>query len=59
MPYMNVFLEKLSRTHPEDHILLILDNAAWHLSSTMVVLGSIELYPLLPYTPGLNPVQRI
>lgn len=64
MPYantdcMNVFLSELSKTYPEDHILLILDNAAWHCSSTLVIPGNIELYPLLPYTPELNPIEMI
>ncbi len=35
MPYtntqcMNLFLRELSRQYPEDYILLIVDNAAWH-----------------------------
>ena len=64
MPYantdcMNVFLDELSGAYPDDHILLLLDNAAWHCSSTMVVPGNIELYPLLPYTPELNPIEMI
>jgi putative transposase len=64
MPYantdcMNVFLEELSKAYPDDYILLILDNAAWHHSSTLVLPGNIELFPLLPYTPELNPVEMI
>ena len=39
--------------------MLLLDNAAWHRSSTMVVPGRIELFPLLPYTPELNPIEMI
>lgn len=56
---MNVFPDELSGAYPDDHILLLLDNAAWHCSSTMVVPGNIELYPLLPYTPELNPIEMI
>ena len=64
MPYantdcMNVFLEELSKDYPDDYILLVLDNAAWHHSSTLVVPGNIELFPLLPYTPELNPIEMI
>ena len=64
MPYtntdcMNVFLEELSKAYPDDYILLLLDNAAWHRSSTMVVPDRIELFPLLPYTPELNPIEMI
>lgn len=64
MPYantdcMNVFLEELSKAYPDDYILLLLDNAAWHRSSTMVIPDRIELFPLLPYTPELNPIEMI
>jgi len=64
MPYantdcMNVFLKELSNTYPDEHILLLLDNAAWHRSTTMEVPGNIELCPLLPYTPELNPIEMI
>lgn len=56
---MNVFLAELSKAYPDDYILLLLDNAAWHRSSAMVVPDHIELYPLLPYTPELNPIEMI
>ena len=64
MPYantdcMNMFLEELSSAYPEDHILLLLDNAAWHRASSMVVPCNIELYPLLPYTPEMNPIEML
>lgn len=64
MPYtntecMNVFLNELSEQYAHDHILLIIDNAAWHRSSSLIVPDNIELYPLLPYTPELNPIEQI
>ena len=64
MPYtntdcMNVFLDELSKAYPDDYILLLLDNAAWHRSSAMIVPERIELFPLLPYTPELNPIEMI
>lgn len=64
MPYantvcMNVFLQKLSEAYPDDEILLVVDNAGWHHSSTLQIPSNIELYPLLPYTPELNPIEMI
>ncbi len=56
---INVFLEELSRKYPDDYILLVLDNAAWHHSGALVVPENIRLYPLLPYTPELNPIEMI
>ena len=64
MPYtntecMNVFLRELSAVYPDDAIFLIVDNAAWHHSKTLIIPPNIELFPLLPYTPELNPIEMI
>lgn len=56
---MNLFLDELSRFFQNDHILLVLDNAGWHTSQALVVPDNIELYPLLPYTPELNPIEQL
>ena len=64
MPYtntecMNIFLRELSKQFSTEYILLIVDNAAWHRSKGLAVPDNIELYPLLPYTPELNPIEPI
>jgi len=64
MPYtntvcMNVFLRELSRQYPNDYILLVMDNAAWHTAKALEVPSNIELFPSLPYTPELNPIEMI
>ena len=56
---MNVFLRELSKAYSGENIFLIVDNAAWHHSHTLAVPDNIELYPLLPYTPELNPIEMI
>jgi len=56
---MNIFLETLSQTYPNDYILLVADNAGWHKSKTLVMPKNIEIFPLLPYTPELNPIEMI
>ena len=56
---MNVFLEELSQEYSEDYILLVADNASWHRSKGLVIPKNIEIYPLLPYTPELNPIEQI
>jgi transposase len=56
---MNVFLRELSRAYPNDYILMIVDNAAWHSSGTLQIPENIQLYPLLPYTPELNPIEML
>ena len=56
---MNVFLSELSKAYPERYILLVVDNAAWHHAKALLVPDNIELFPLLPYTPELNPIEMI
>ena len=64
MPYantlcMNVFLVELAKAYPDKYILLLVDNAAWHHSKSLQLPDNIELFPLLPYTPELNPIEMI
>lgn len=56
---MNMFLQEISQTYPNDYILLVADNAAWHRSNSLIVPKNIEIFPLLPYTPELNPIEMI
>ncbi|VJJ26733.1 transposase family protein [Streptococcus pneumoniae] len=34
---MNSFLEELSQAYPDDYLLLVMDNAIWHKSSTLKI----------------------
>jgi transposase len=56
---MSVFLEEVSRRFPDEHILMILDQAAWHTAAALRIPGNMELFPLLPHSPELNPVEQI
>ena len=56
---MNVFLEELSKTYSEDHILLVCDGAGWHRSKGLKVPRNITLLRIPPYTPEMNPIEQI
>ena len=57
---MNLFLAEVSKQYPDDYILMVADNAAWHTKSKgLIVPENIEIFPLLPYTPELNPIEMI
>lgn len=56
---MNIFLSEVSRRYPNDYILMVADNAAWHKSKGLIIPENIEIFPLLPYTPELNPIEMI
>jgi len=57
--HMNLFLQELSKAYPDDYILLCVDNAGWHRSSFLEIPDNIELFPLLAYTPEMNPIEQI
>ena len=41
------------------HVVLVLDRAGWHTSPKLKVPSNITLLPLPPYSPELNPVERL
>ena len=57
---MNVHLRHLSEElGPDRHAVLILDGAGWHTGNEVQVPPNITLLLLPPYSPELNPVERV
>ena len=57
---MNHQLAEISSQVAADaHAVVILDRAGWHRSRGLVVPGNITLLELPPYSPELNPVERV
>jgi DDE superfamily endonuclease len=57
---MNHHLSEIgSQVAADAHAVVILDRAGWHRSQGLVVPGNITLLELPPYSPELNPVERI
>jgi transposase len=44
---------------PDRHVVLVLDQAGWHVAKALKVPKNITLLHLPPYSPELNPVERI
>lgn len=65
MPYVNTgamqeFLDRFAATIGDDeHVAMVLDQAGWHGSRALRVPSNITLIPLPPYSPELNPVERV
>ena len=56
----NVFLGMMSAAlEPGVHAVLVWDNAGFHTSRSLVVPANITLLALPPYSPELNPVERL
>jgi putative transposase len=57
---MQVFLDHLAAGRPPDvHLVLVLDGAGWHQSHALKVPVHITLLIQPPYSPELNPVERV
>jgi hypothetical protein len=64
MPYLNsdcfqVFLNELSLCYIEYFIMLLLDNSSTHKAKKLVIPDNIVLLFLPPYSPEINPIERL
>ena len=58
--YMNCHLEFISQeAGPNTHVVLVLDQAGWHMAKDLKIPSNITLLHLPPYSPELNGVERI
>ncbi len=56
---MNLYLDGLARAYPEAQILIIWDQAGWHGSRDLELPPNIRCEALPPYSPELNPTERL
>jgi transposase len=57
---MSLHLAEIAQeVSPGAHAVLILDQAGWHMSKSLVVPQNITLIPLPPKCPELNPVENV
>ncbi len=56
---MSLFLREFASGHTGERVVIILDQAGWHRSKELKVPENIELIHLPPYSPELNPVERL
>jgi hypothetical protein len=57
---MNEFLIGLSAAiELHRHVVLFVDGASWHSAEDLQIPSNITLYFLPPYSPELNPIERL
>ncbi len=57
---MNAFLKILDvERKPDEHFVLIMDQAGWHKSRDLKLPAGITTLLLPPYSPELNPVENL
>jgi transposase len=57
---MNEFLAQFAATLPaNEHAVMVLDRAGWHTAKKLVIPSNVTLVWLPPYSPEINPVERV
>lgn len=56
---MSLYLSELAKANVGYQVWLILDRAGWHVSKDLRVPDNVRLIFLPPYSPELNPVERL
>jgi transposase len=57
---MNEFLARFAATLANDeHAVMVLDRAGWHTAKRLVIPSNVTLVWLPPYSPEINPVERV
>jgi len=55
---LEIFFEELSKSYPDQHLLVVLDGAPSHRSEQIADPENISLLMLPPYSPELDPSER-
>lgn len=56
---MSLYLRELKSYFGTRDLIVVLDQAGWHVSTSLEVPPNIKLIFLPPYSPELNPVERL
>lgn len=64
MPFCNaanfqIYLNELSGHQPDEFKIVVLDNGTFHKALSLVIPQNIVLFFLPPYSPELNPAEKI
>jgi hypothetical protein len=59
-PSMQLYLDAFSKTiQSDEHVALFIDQAGWHVANDLKCPDNVTLMQLPPYSPELNPVERV
>lgn len=54
-----IYLNEFSKQNPEEFKIIVLDNGAFHKAKALKIPGNIALIFLPPYSPELNPAEKM
>lgn len=56
---MNIYLHEMAAAYPDFEIMLVMDQAGWHKAKSLEIPENIRFHWLPPYSPELNPVEKL
>ena len=56
---MSLFLSIVAQRHPDEFILMVMDQAGWHIAQELEVPQNMRLVLLPPWSPEINPAEHI
>lgn len=56
---MSLFLALVGSRHPDEFIVMVMDQAGWHITEALEVPDNMRIVFLPPYSPELNPAEHI
>lgn len=56
---MSMFLAEVAQRHANEFVLMVMDQAGWHLAGDLGVPANMRLMFLPPYSPELNPAEHL
>ena len=57
--WFSLFLAHLAAQYPGERLLVVLDNAGWHISQRVVVPQTITLWFQPPHSPEVNVMEQV
>ena len=56
---MSLFLNVVAQRHTDEQIVMVMDQAGWHIAGDLVVPDNMRIVLLPPYSPELNPAEHL
>ncbi len=56
---MSMFLTMVSERHENEFVVMVMDQAGWHVADGLAVPTNMRLVFLPPYSPEINPAEHI
>lgn len=56
---MSLFLSEVAQRHADEFIVMVMDQAGWHVAGDLVVPQNMRVVLLPAYSPELNPAEHL